>query len=72
MASNADQIYALPSTVFQLERNENQLSWDGILEKYHMKRVLIKSSDNLSGTRIDQFTSANTVHLGNKKDSHVS
>lgn len=72
MASVADQVYSLPSTIFQLSRNENKLSWDSFLEQYKLNKFTIKSSQNLIGQRLDKYTSANTLHLGNKKQTHIS
>lgn len=72
MASCADEIYALPSTVVNLHRDEARVSFEKLLSVGGLAQFVVKSSENLSGVTLDKFTSSNTTHLGNRKDSHVS
>lgn len=67
MASCADHIYSLPSTIFHLHHTKSRLIWDDFLTQYNIKKLVVKSSDALNGNALDQFTSANTEHLGNNK-----
>ena len=71
MASCADYIYSLPSTIFNLQHTSNKFIWDDLLSQYNLKKYVIKSSDALNGNALDQFTSPNTANLINKKDNDI-
>lgn len=36
-----------------------------------IKKYTLKSSPNISSVNLDQYTSANTSHIGNRKQSHI-
>lgn len=71
MASCADYIYTLPSTIFNLQHTSNKLIWDDFLSQFHLKKYVIKSGDALNGNTLDQFTSPNTADIINKKDNDI-
>lgn len=71
MASCADYIYSLPSTIFNLQHTSNKFIWDDFLSQYNLKKYVMKSDDALNGNALDQFTSPNTANLINKKDNDI-
>lgn len=71
MASCADHVYSLPSTIFNLKHFSNKFVWNDFLSQYQLKKYVIKSSDKLNGNTLDQFTSPNTANLINKKDNDI-
>lgn len=71
IASSADHVYSLPSTIFNLKHTTNKILWNDLLSQYQMKTITIKSDQSLNGNAFDQFTSPNTANIINSKETHI-
>ncbi len=71
MTSIADEVYSLKSTIFNLQHKNNQLNLSTLYQNLHLHPFSIHSTPHLHSTPLDAYTSSNTQHLLNHKQTDI-
>jgi aryl carrier-like protein len=72
LLSNADRLYTMPSTIFQLSKGTRTHSAESLMKTLGITKVTTKSQENLIGAGLDSFTSANTSKYLNQKLTEIN
>lgn len=72
LLSNADKIYTMPSTLFELAKGARTHTAENLMKEIGIKKITTKSHENLIGTGLDSFTSAKTSKYLNQKLTEIN